>query len=701
MLSTILRACLGSIVFVCLLSGCGGGGGGGAPESNGTPADTVTPVPPPAPATALVTGSAVKGVIGNATISVYTINTAGSRGALLAETTTGADGSYNVQINAQNTPLWVELSANANAFMVCDALQGCGATTRVSFDTDNDGIVDFGESMPLDAGFTLRALLPSAENGTVSATISPLTHLAATLAELYPQGIDGLSIAMANSQVANLFALDTDILTTDVPDITDATRMQNASEGERKYAMVLGAFAALNEEGDFVTLLEQVTLTFAALEGQLPVRPQENGAVSLLQLAQKALEMAEYFNDPALASAFMQLKSLAELEPGDVTQSIPNENITSNETTAARALLSNVKSLKGTLDITQTHAPLPPFFPLLGASEQLAETTEILSWAGQYGAFVALPKLALETACNSISNYLTAYLCRSLIATKSLEEICTMTLSNLSIGGKTLCEYLNALRLPIGNGLVAELALMDGVATLTGEHAGNAVDMTLERGVTSNNSSVTLDWFGAVTNDEFSLDISGGSVGFVFDNLTTLSSLNHPRSITSQFAADIHFAEYQASNFSGTVNASVNLADEENPITSAQLQGTYLDGVGATSSINLLVSLQADFSAILSASFAHPESGQNVNVSLTHSLNGDTARFQWGGNTVNVVTDVVLQQVSLDNGTGIALVLDNSRLEGVVGSLTYNGKPYGDAMWVDGELIVTLPNGQSEILFTN
>lgn len=706
MLSTFLRT-LSTLIFLCALAGCGGGGGGGGDDDASGTETAVTPTGPGGgtaiPTYSQVSGKAVKGVIGKATISAYTLNPDGSRGALLGVTQSTDDGSYTLDILAQTTPVWVELTGNSSAFMVCDSLEGCGESSGESTgdeqDSNSNGQIDFGEKMSLSSGFMLRALLPDATEGQVSATISPLTHLAAVLTEMFPQGIDGLSIAMANSQVANLFALDTDILATQVPDVTNTTGMQTASAQERKYALILGAFAALSEDGDFTALLQQTATTFANLEGQLPARASEDGEISLQDWAEKAMALAAHFEDADLNAAFAALKMAAEAAEGESTHAAPDSNLTSSELKTAIALISQVHGLKGTIDITQPSDPLPAFSPLMTGSDQISQSTDALTQAGRFGAYVAVPKMALEAACNSISNFLTAYLCRSVVAKKSLEEICTMTLSNLSIGGKTLCEYLNALRLPIGNGLIAELALMDGIASVEGEYDGTTVDMLLQHGTTNNSDSVSMEWSGSAENDDFAFAMSGGNISFQFDDLASLSSLNHPRAIDSSFTALVSFKSDQVSRFEGDAKTSVSLADEDNPVTNTQLKGVFTDSVGQASTINLALTLQSSFGAIMSAAFPHPVSGDSLALTLAHSASGSTIRMQWSGNTVNMITEASPQTVILNNGGLVTLSLSTQQTEGNVGKMTYNRKPYGDIYWEASELLVKLPNGQTAVLF--
>lgn len=704
MLSMLLRRAWAVLLFVCILTGCGGGGGGGGGDSAGTetplPAASPGSPTPPSPRYATLTGTVVKGIIGNASIRAYTLADDGSRGALLGATQSSEDGHYTLEILVQTTPVWLELSGSTTAFMVCDSLEGCGVASQSSSDSNDNGTVDFGERMPLPPGLILKALLPDAKEGRITASLSPLTHLAAALAETYPQGVDGLSIAMSNSQVANLFGLDADILATDIPDVTKTARLQSASETQRMYAVIVAAFAALAEQGDFVALLQRSASEFAGLQGQLMTRSSDSNNLSLQAWAEKALALATHLNDTRLMAAFTALKNAADIADNDTTHAAPDSNITSNELKAAKSLITDVHALRGSLDITSLTAPLPGFSPLITASETVADDTGAITRASHLGAFVAVPKMALETACDSIENFFTAYLCRNIVANKTLDQICAMTFSNLSIGGKTLCEYLNALRLPAGNGLVAELALMDGVAKIEGEHEGTTVGMRLSQGTTADNKLITLDLRGDLANDAYALSIPDGSIKFSFEDLDTFASLNHPQAINSEFDTTLDLEADQVSRFEGSGKTSINLKDEDNPLINTQLSGIFTDSVGQNANVSLGMTQEESMATVLAGNFAHPDHGQPIGLSVANSDSGTNIRLQWEGHKINVATQPARQKITLNNGGSVKISLQlQDAIEDTTGTMTYNGKPYGNVIWETGNLVVKLPNGQTASLF--
>ena len=125
------------------MAGCGGGGGGAA-----APTATSTPI----------SGSVVKGSVTSATVTFFALNADGSKGTQLGITTTDTNGNYTVTLTpAPTTPFLAETSGG----------------TYVDEAT--------GTTITLAATDKLQAALPV---GTTSATVTPLTHIAAARAPI-------------------------------------------------------------------------------------------------------------------------------------------------------------------------------------------------------------------------------------------------------------------------------------------------------------------------------------------------------------------------------------------------------------------------------------------------------------------------------------------------------------------------------------
>jgi hypothetical protein len=143
-------------------AGCGGGGGSGStgPQSS-------------------VSGTAAKGVIKNGTVKIYALNADGSRGSLLATTTTDANGKYSKSLGVYSGPVI------AYAF---------GGYT----DEATGGTVTLSETN------ALRAALPMA-SGAVTLPITGLTELAVRKAG---SQLTASAISNANALVSSVFKVD-------------------------------------------------------------------------------------------------------------------------------------------------------------------------------------------------------------------------------------------------------------------------------------------------------------------------------------------------------------------------------------------------------------------------------------------------------------------------------------------------------------
>lgn len=222
------------LVFV--LTGCGGGGGGSSP--------------PPASGSSAITGvtvggTAAKGIIKGGVVTAEELNGSGVAIATVGNATTGSDGSYSLTLNDNYNggPIQISITADANTQTKCDAPAGCG--TRTDGLSDSDTVIDFGEFYK-PAALTMTALVPvAASNETLSVSVTPFTHMAATRARAAAT-LDAAAISNANSEVSNLLG-GLDILNTPPVDITDSAAVNSAPSAT---AVTYAALAsALSNQG--------------------------------------------------------------------------------------------------------------------------------------------------------------------------------------------------------------------------------------------------------------------------------------------------------------------------------------------------------------------------------------------------------------------------------------------------------------------
>lgn len=215
-----------------ILAACNGGGGGGGAA------------PPPTGVTGVqLSGAASKGIVVNGAVTAEELNSSGSVVRVVGSAVTGSDGSYQLALDSSYTGgvIQVTVTATQNTQMKCDVPSGCG--TRTDGLADSDNRIDFGEFYR-PASLSMTALLPSADaNATISASVTPFTHMAAELAK-QSATLDTSAVAKANSEVSNL--LDgIDILNTRPVDITDSNAVNNAlSPTQVVYAALLTSVAS-------------------------------------------------------------------------------------------------------------------------------------------------------------------------------------------------------------------------------------------------------------------------------------------------------------------------------------------------------------------------------------------------------------------------------------------------------------------------
>ncbi|GAB6090526.1 hypothetical protein [Spirochaeta dissipatitropha] len=170
-----------------------------------------------------VSGSAVKGPIGSAEITVYALENDGSLGAVLGTTVSADNGGYTVSIGDYNGPFAVSVE---------------GGSYR---DEASDKIVD------LAPGQSLVSYISSTED-TASIAVTALTTIAAARASTQASG--GLSIAIenANKETAEAFGIDDIDISRVIPADLSNESSRNANGAEQRYGAIQAALSKLLEQ---------------------------------------------------------------------------------------------------------------------------------------------------------------------------------------------------------------------------------------------------------------------------------------------------------------------------------------------------------------------------------------------------------------------------------------------------------------------
>lgn len=195
------------------LAGCGGGGGDSAPAPG--------PVPV---AQRDVQGTAAKGLIKGAKVSAHAIDAQGVRAtSALATATTGADGSYKLQVPLSVRNFVIEVSAAPGAVMA----------DEVS-----------GADIALPDGMTLRSVVTLAESatGTYEGSVSPLTEMVARTAQTADGRLPPQAVAQAKSSVRTLLGFDPETVK---PVNSNNAAAASASEEEKNQSLALAAISKM------------------------------------------------------------------------------------------------------------------------------------------------------------------------------------------------------------------------------------------------------------------------------------------------------------------------------------------------------------------------------------------------------------------------------------------------------------------------
>jgi len=218
-----------------------GGGGGGKDDSPATPAVTKS------------VGVASKGILSGAVVRAYELAANGERlrAEPVGEAKTDDNGRYELTIGAAYSggPLLFELTGDAGTRMTCDVPVGCGTGAA------------FGTRVPVDAGFKLLAIVPSAASGqSLSVQLTPFTTMAARRALNDDRGVNANTVAQANSETSQLVGVN--ILTTEPVDLT---RDGEADDDAKVYAAFLAGVGSLaySRPGGLNQLIEDLGETFA------------------------------------------------------------------------------------------------------------------------------------------------------------------------------------------------------------------------------------------------------------------------------------------------------------------------------------------------------------------------------------------------------------------------------------------------------
>lgn len=264
-----------AIALASTIAACGGGSGGSSSPK---------PAPSPTNETVNLSGTAMKGLLANATVTAFSLD--GSK--TLLTTSTDVDGLYSLNGLATQDPILLELTTNEQTQAVCDSAIGCGDE------------ISFGDRYGFnDSDFKLTSILASASVAQdQKLMITPITHMAAQ--RVVAQGVSSsVEITATLQSTAKLLGLDGININTLAPaDITNSQSAATATKESQLYASLLASIATIAENDDtrdIGDVINELSNDFAQ-DGGLTGNSANDNKLTLSQIFEQsviAIEKAE------------------------------------------------------------------------------------------------------------------------------------------------------------------------------------------------------------------------------------------------------------------------------------------------------------------------------------------------------------------------------------------------------------------------
>ncbi|MEK9766238.1 MAG: Ig-like domain-containing protein, partial [Thalassolituus sp.] len=221
-----------------------------------------------------VNGRAVKGVLSDAVVeaAVYTgLDVNGDHSwNVIGTTTTDANGYYGFDLGTQSAPVRIRVTTTVDTQMVCDTPSGCLISPPAVFGESGAPAVDMVMDSIVSGGSFA---------GTIAVT--PMTHMAATWLQAFPEVLDDNNVALTHKRLAKLFGFANESYVHHrMIDLTDSFERSNALATDLD-VMRHAIFAASLQETAIVASLpidsvtDNIGLIFGLLGGQMPLKSGE------------------------------------------------------------------------------------------------------------------------------------------------------------------------------------------------------------------------------------------------------------------------------------------------------------------------------------------------------------------------------------------------------------------------------------------
>ncbi|PCI46360.1 MAG: hypothetical protein COB51_07280 [Moraxellaceae bacterium] len=540
-MSKFARIFLTWCIFVGL-SACGGGGGSSSADQaagdvgNGVVSSGVSDDIQYHPSVTddfvavNVSGSAVKGIISNGLVTLFSLSAQGDQAGVLGSGVTDQWGSFQIDIPESYSGLVeVVVSGNSDAvsptLMICDSSSGCGVYDSVTeLDLNDNDTIDFGERFALSSAFEITHIVEYAGGGEpFSAYVTPLTHLTSRFAKSFEDGATEENLNLARNQVANLFNLVNEFDELEALDITQLEDLDSIDGDVLNYSLIAASFAGLaSDGGDLGEIIAQLAADFTANNGQLLQVSSVDSDVSLSQIFQNAIDLTNQLGvasdvlDP-LRNLLVQQVSYASLaQEGELTSSLFSETINADPLVQVKTFTQDLQSWSDSLQLGNLESLA--FSDQLREVESVVTSTQMLAALAAVGKYAAVFSVIPDVANNEeVLPFLCGYLdgiigtlCSSLAEQYTLAELCDDDFSILGLNACGLVmPFVNVSVPTLEPDLSLSFNLLNRELVATGMVFDQNVDMIYTVPDIYDEDIIYAHVSGSVVNDEASIEFEG------------------------------------------------------------------------------------------------------------------------------------------------------------------------------------------------
>lgn len=673
-----------SVALMAALTACGGGSdsgsgndGNGDGNGNGNSGGEI-----------IISGTVTKGTMKQATVVPYKL--VNNNWVQIPEADIESDtglitdnkGFYSFNVPEYAGPVKVELQANENTLMVCDAVDGCGD-------------IAFGADIQLPTDFKLSSTSNIGDSDEqITLNVSALTHIASELISSDLANLDAQKIQQQNSKIGNAFGVEGNITTltstnfiSDGQASVDGDVVADAAinkKSELKYALVNAGiasalFKATSESKNITQLLNEATVDIVTAGGSIAVNNDNTSGSFVLTTNDVLAAAAKTSSDklkPVVDGNSDVTDALTSLETEVITDKVENEQnagedgrfdpdsnnepVEATPLEKAKSMVTDVRVLTELLGVYDKGDSTSGFVPAVEQYENLLLNANDMIGA-EANSFTLLEDI--ELVLSEITALDGQDIDDSIITDK------TYNAGDFGDGNLTGLISFNANTLTF---------TLENIAYALGGSTGaqNKVAAKADGSAMANLTAKIMGFESDASGQEFSLQLAGNltSSGAIFTINNSENSFITVKTSNKIVRADFDAEEdVNAQIDEVSVDLSLLLAQQgvENPVAfDGQLKGTIVpqtelvirqdwdyDGVDYyvekdEIAIPEMFSLVGEFSSL---------EGESVSAALTVNVNNardfETQGFEGFGQTVNDIGNVLVSSdqktitFSIPNGT--------------------------------------------------